>query len=116
MDGDKPFFERYKIESNAMIVESFDDGTFITGSDITRFELKDGVFGSGDGDRRSIATSITDDAVQFVPEVAGRRNSFRFERRSDGSWNAILDTPASGDTPAQQKVFEMRPWKPGQDG
>ena len=61
MDGDKPFFERYHIEETAMIVDSFADETVSKVEDTTRFELKNGEFGSGEGDKRSVATEITAD-------------------------------------------------------
>ena len=114
MDGDKPFFERYTVENDAMIVESFDDGTFAKSSDTTRFELRNGEFGSGDGDHRSVATSITENSIQFIPAVQGKGNMFRFERQTDGTWNAVLEWPATGDKPARQKVYKMQSWKPGQ--
>jgi hypothetical protein len=114
MVGDKPFFERYTIENDAMIVEGFEDGSFAKSNDTTRFELKNGEFGSGEGEQRSVATSITDNAVQFIPAVAGKGNRFRFERQTDGTWNAILEWLATNDKPARQKIYKMEPWKPGQ--
>src|SRR5688500_11544687 len=46
MDGDKPFYERYRIEENAMVVEGLkEDGT--PDGEPGRFELKDGEFGKG---------------------------------------------------------------------
>ena len=111
MDGDKPFYERYKIEETAMVVESLKaDGSVDGESD--RFELKDGEFGKGEGDRRSVASEITADHIQFVPAVPGKRNSFRFERQANNTWRAVLQWPAEGDKPASQKIYIMEPWKP----
>ncbi len=111
MDGDKPFFERYKIEENAMVVESLkEDGTLDGEPD--RFELKDGELGKGDGDKRSVASEITEDYIQFVPAVPGKGNNFRFERQSDGTWIAILEWPATDDKPAGRKIYKMEPWQP----
>jgi len=110
MDGDKPFFERYKIEESAMVVESFDDETFSTATDTDRFELKNGEFGKGEGDKRVGASEITADHIQFVPAVPGKSNNFRFERQPDGTWIAVLDWPANGDKPARQKIYKMEPW------
>jgi hypothetical protein len=110
MDGDKPFFERYKIEENAMVVESFDDETFSTPTDSDRFELKNGEFGKGDGDKRVGASEISDRHIQFVPAVPGKSNNFRFERQDDGTWIAVLDWPPSGDKPPRQKIYKMEPW------
>ena len=110
MDGDKPFFERYRIEDTAMVVESFKDETLREVTDTDRFELKDGEFGKGEGDKRSAASEITADYVQFVPAVPGRSNSFRFHRQPDGTWHALLEWPATADKPARQKVYKMEPW------
>ena len=111
MDGDKPFYERYKIEETAMVVESLKADGSVEGEP-DRFELKDGVFGKGEGDRRSVASEITADHIQFVPAVPGKRNSFRFERQANNTWRAVLQWPADGDKPASQKIYIMEPWKP----
>jgi hypothetical protein len=111
MDGDKPFYERYKIEETAMVVEGLNaDGT--RDGEPGRFELKDGEFGKGEGDRRSVASEITDDYVQFIPAVPDKGNRFRFERQSNGTWRAVLEWPAKADKPARQKIYIMEPWKP----
>ena len=44
MDGDKPFYERYKIEETAMVVETLKADGSVDGEP-DRFELKDGEFG-----------------------------------------------------------------------
>ena len=111
MDGDKPFYERYRIEGTAMIVEGLkEDGS--TDGEPGRFELKNGEFGKGDGEKRSAASEITDTFIQFVPAVPGKGNNFRFERQSDGTWMAILEWPATADKPARGKVYKMEPWQP----
>lgn len=111
MDGDKPFYERYKVEETALVVETLKaDGS--RDGDPDRFELKDGQFGKGEGDKRSAASEITADYIQFVPAVPGKLNRFRFERQSNGTWRAILDWPATADKPARQKIYIMEPWKP----
>ncbi len=108
MDGDKPFYERYRIEDTAMIVEGLkEDGS--ADGEPTRFELKDGEFGTGAGDKRSAATEIADTYVQFVPAVPGKGNSYRFERQSDGTWIALLEWTAADKTP-QKKIYKMEPW------
>lgn len=110
MDGDKPFYERYKIEETAMIVEGLkEDGS--ADGDPTRFELKNGEFGRGEGDKRAAATEIADSYIQFVPAVLGKGNSFRFERQSDGTWIALLEWTAADKSP-QKKIYKMEPWQP----
>ena len=111
MDGDKPFYERYKVEETAMVVETLKADGSVDGEP-DRFELKDGEFGKGVGDRRSAASEITADYIQFVPAVRGKLNNFRFERQSNNTWRAVLEWPAKGDKPAGQKIYIMEPWKP----
>jgi len=111
MDGDKPFYERYKIEETAMVVETLNADGSVKG-DPERFELKNGEFGKDEGDQRSIASEITDDYIQFVPFVPGKGNNFRFERQPNHTWRAVLDWPAKGDKPARQKIYIMEPLKP----
>ena len=111
MDGDKPFYERYKIEGTTLVVEGLKaDGS--PDGEPGRFELKNGEFGQGEGDKRSAASEITADYVQFVPPVGGKMNRFRFERQSNGTWRAVLEWPAKADKPARQKIYIMEPWKP----
>jgi hypothetical protein len=112
MDGEKPFFERYRIEETAMVVEGLTDESVSKVESTDRFELKDGEFGKGEGEKRSAASAITADYIQFVPAVPGRGNNFRFERQADGTWNAILEWPATAEKPARQKVYKMEPWPP----
>jgi hypothetical protein len=112
MDGDKPFYERYRIEGSTMVVEGLTDETVTKVESTDRFELKDGVFGKHDGDKGSAASSITADSIQFVPAVAGKGNNFRFERQADGTWNAILEWAATSEKPSRQKIYKMEPWPP----
>jgi hypothetical protein len=109
MDGDKPFFERYRIEETAMVVESLKEDSSADGEP-GRFELNGGEFGKGEGEKRSAASTITADSVQFVPAVPGKGNNFRFERQTDGIWHAILEWPATADKPTRQKIYKMERW------
>lgn len=111
MDGDKPFYERYKVEETALVVEGLNaDGSAKGAPD--RFELRDGEFGKDEGNNRSAASAITADYVQFVPAVPGKGNSFRFERQANGTWRAVLEWSANAKRPAGQKIYIMEPWKP----
>ena len=111
MDGDKPFYERYRFEGDSkMIVEGLEEGTLKV-TDASVYELKDGKFGhTDDKGRQSAATSITADAVQFAP-VNHNGNSYRFERQPDGTWRAVLEWPANANRAAGQKVYKMEPYK-----
>ena len=111
MDGDKPFYERYRIEETAMVVEVLKaDGS--PDGEPGRFELKNGEFGKDEGNNRSAASEITDDHIQFVPAVPDKGNTFRFERQSNGTWRAVLEWTAKANRPAGQKIYIMEPWKP----
>ena len=111
MDGDKPFYERYRVEETALVVETLNaDGS--AKGDPERFELKNGEFGKDEGNQRSVASEITADYIQFVPAVPGHGNSFRFERQPNNTWRAVLDWPAKADKPARQKIYIMEPFKP----
>jgi hypothetical protein len=117
MDGETPFYERYRLDGTTMVVESLDEKGNVKPDDTTRFELNaNGEFGptGKPDDRRAGASSITDSSVQFVPFPGSKGNSYRFEKRTDGKpgWNAVLEWPASGDKPARQKIYEMQPWSP----
>jgi len=112
-DIDKPFYERYKFENDATLaVESFEDEQFTKATDVSRFVLKDGEFGSTDAEsRRSAASAIDANSVTFEPVVKAR-NTFRFERESENSWKAILTWPATDKAPAGQRIYKMERWPP----
>ena len=111
MDGENPFYERYRIERAAMIVEGLkEDGS--PDGEPGRFELKNGEFGKTEGDRRSVASEISDTHIQFVPAPGSKGNNFRFEHQSDGTWIALLEWPAAADKPARRKMYKMEPWQP----
>jgi len=110
MDGNEPFFERYKVEQNAMVVETLKKDGSVDGPP-DRFELKNGEFRNGEGDKSSAATEITDTYIQFVPSVPGRGTSFRFTKQADG-WEALIDIPATPDRTARQKTYQMKAWYP----
>ena len=111
-DVEKPFFERYRLEGDsALVVEGFEDETLAKVSDTTRFELKDGEFGGGGEGAHWAASELTDDAVTFVP-IKGARNTFRWQKESDGTWKAVLDWPAADGKPARRRVYKMERWPP----
>jgi hypothetical protein len=110
MDGTTPFYERYKIDGTTMIVEGLKEDGSVDGEP-GRFELKNGEFGKGEGDKRSAASEITDDYIQFVPAGTAKSNSFRFHRQPDGTWHAILEWTNKEGTP-QKKIYKMERWQP----
>ena len=106
-DAEEPFFERYRFENETTLaVESFKDQTLSGADDVTRFELRDGVFGNGGEGARWVATGLDGDSVTFSP-VAKARNTFRWQRESADVWKAVLDYPASADKPARRRVYRM---------
>jgi hypothetical protein len=107
MDGDKPFFERYKIEDSAMVVETLKDETGKEVTESGRFELKNGEFGKEEGGRRAAASEIGEYFVQFVPAGESKGNSYRFERKGPDTWHAILEWPTAAGDSANKKVYVM---------
>jgi hypothetical protein len=106
-DVEEPFFERYRFESETTLaVESFKDQTLGKADDVTRFELRDGVFGNWGEGARWAATELGEGSVTFSP-VAKARNTFRWQRESADVWKAVLDYPASEGKPARQRVYRM---------
>jgi hypothetical protein len=99
-----PFFERYRFENETTLaVDGFPDEKLEKVDDTSRFELKDGLFGSS----YYVASSIDDTSVDFVPIAGKAKNSFRWERVSDNSWKAILKWPAEGGKPARDRIYNM---------
>jgi hypothetical protein len=106
-DQQKPFFERYRFESDSVLmVDSFEDETLKKVTETTRFELNDGEFGGGNEGARYVATWITDQGIEFGPAVKVK-NSFRWERESKDIWKATILLPANETKPARQFVYKM---------
>lgn len=106
---DKPFFERYKFENDTTLaVESFDSEKLDEVTGVSKFELKEGNFGSSSGDSGSVAVELTDSAVTFAP-LGKARNSFRWQRESADSWKAILAWRAADGSP-RERVYQMERW------
>jgi hypothetical protein len=104
-----PFYERYKFENDStLVVETLADETLSKVSDVSRFELKDGHFGSGNGDSGSVATALDDNSISFAP-VGKAGNYFRFLRESENSWKAILNWTAKDGT-AKELTYRMERW------
>lgn len=106
--GVPPFFERYRFESPTMLVVESLEGEKVTST--SRYELKDGEFGSGSDASRAVATALDDKSVTF--EFAARqRGSFRWERVGQDSWKAVLNWPATDTRPAGERVYQLERWK-----
>ncbi len=111
-----PFFEAIRFDGTTMIIETYADETMSKVTETARFELKDGEFGHTVDDQRSAASTITDTSVEFVPApvLPGgpvRGSTFRFEKRDDGTWNAVLGVPATSHRPASENAYKMEPFK-----
>lgn len=104
-DTQPPFFERYKFENDStLVVETLADETLSKVTDVSRFELKDGHFGSGTADSGSVATALDDNSITFAP--LGKGNFFRFQRESDNSWKAILNWTDKSGAP-KERIYNM---------
>ncbi len=98
-----PFLERYKFENDSsLVMEEIADESLSKVNSTTRYELKDGRFGTDS----AVATALDDTSVTFSP-VDPRRNSFRFQSDSKDSWTAILTLPARGTTPAKETIYKL---------
>lgn len=107
--GVATFYERYKFENDAtLVVETLTDETLSKVEDTSRFELKDGSFGHSEAESGSVATELDDRSITFAP-LGKARNSFRWERESENSWQAVLKwTDANG--AAQERTYQMERW------
>ena len=104
-----PFYERYKFENDStLVVETLTDETLTKVSDVSRFELKDGHFGSGTEDSGSVATALDNNSITFEP-LGKSRNSFRFQRESDNSWKAVLNWIDQNGA-AKERIYLMERW------
>lgn len=110
-DEQSPFYERYKFENaSTLVVETLADETLSKVTDVSRFELKEGHFGSGTNESGSVATALDDNSITFEP-LGKSGNSFRFQRESDNSWTAILNwTDKAG--VAKERIYHMVRWAP----
>ena len=105
-DIDKPFYERYKFESDTtLMVESFPDEKFEKATEVDRFVLKDGHFGKFGGESGSVASALDDNSITFEP-TGKARNSFRFQRESADTWKAILNWKEADGT-SKERVYKM---------
>jgi len=105
-DIDKPFYERYKFENDTtLVVESFADEKFDKVTDVSRFELKDGHFGSASEVAGSVATALDDNSITFEP-LGKAKNSFRWQRESADAWKAVLNWRDADGTP-KERVYRM---------
>jgi hypothetical protein len=105
-DTDKPFYERYKFENDTtLVVEGIADEKFEKVNDVSRFELKDGVFGKSRGESGSVAVAFDENSITFAP-LGKARNSFRFQRETADSWKAILTWKEADGTP-RERVYRM---------
>jgi hypothetical protein len=100
-----PFFERYKFENEStLVVETLEDESLSKVTDVSRFELKDGHFGSGTADSGSVAIALDDNSISFAP--LGKGNFFRFQRESSNSWKAILNWTDKNGAP-KERIYLM---------
>ena len=105
-DEQSPFYERYKFENaSTLVVETLADETLSKVTDVSRFELKDGHFGSGTNESGSVATALDDNSITFEP-LGKSGNSFRFQRESDNSWTAILNWTDKAGAP-KERIYHM---------
>jgi hypothetical protein len=106
-DVDKPFYERYRFEGDSvLLVEGYDDETFSKPTDVSRFELKDGQFGSAKEGARSVAIAFDENSITF-DRVAKTSNTFQWKRESSDLWTAIIKWQPKDSATAQQRIYKM---------
>jgi hypothetical protein len=99
--GVPPFFERYRLEESALVVESLENGKVTSTS---RFELRNGELWVTNGS--SVATVFDDKGITFE-FVQRNRGSYRWEHVSADQWKAILKWPASEKREAGERIYTM---------
>ena len=98
-----PFFERYRFENDStLVMEELADESLSKVNSTTRYELKDGRFGTD----RAVATALHDTSVTFSPLISGR-NSFKWQSESKDTWKAILTLPATAKAPAKETIYKL---------
>ena len=98
-----PFFERYRFENDStLVMEELADESLSKVNSTTRYELKDGRFGTD----RAVATALDDTSVTFSPLISGR-NSFTWQSESKDTWKAILTLPATAKAPAKETIYKL---------
>ena len=107
--GVPPFYERYKFANDStLIVETLADETLSKVDDVSRFELKDGLFGHSSVDSGSVATALDDSSITFE-SYGMAQNSFRWQRESGNSWKAILNWNDKNGAP-KERIYRMERW------
>lgn len=102
-----PFFERYRFENDTtLVMEELDDQNQQTVKSTTRYELKNGRFGTGE----AVATALDDKGITFSP-MNKNRNSFRWQTESKDVWKAILTLPATDRAPAKETIYMLERMK-----
>jgi hypothetical protein len=105
-DIDKPFYERYRFESDSvLVVEGYDDETFSKPTDTSLFELKEGHFGSADESAKSAAIAFDENSITFN-RTAKNSSTFQWKRESPDLWTAIIKWQANDGT-AKQRIYKM---------
>ena len=98
-----PFFERYRFENDStLVMEELADESLSKVNSTTRYELKDGRFGTD----RAVATALDDTSITFSPLISGR-NSFKWQSESRDTWKAILTLPATAKAPAKETIYKL---------
>lgn len=107
--GVESFYERYKFENDSTLaVETFDDETLSKVNDVSRFELKNGNFGSSTGESGSVAIALDENSITFAP-TGKARNAFRWQRENEDAWKAIL-TWTDKDGAPKERIYTMERW------
>ena len=102
--GVPTFYERYRFENpSTLIVETLENDKV---KDTSRFELKNGEFGSSANGASSVATGFDGKSITFA-NVGRAGSGWKWERMSDNQWRAVIFWPANATRAAGERIYTM---------
>jgi hypothetical protein len=92
MDGDKPFYEIYRVANDSTLeIISYEwNGKDSTKSSLTAISWKDGFYYLGDSLNWKV-TSIAADSIAMIPNYKAF-NDIVWKKTAENGWDAILDS------------------------
>ncbi|HXT69677.1 MAG TPA: hypothetical protein VN700_07975 [Vicinamibacterales bacterium] len=101
--GVPTFYERYRFEGTTLLVDTIEDDKV---KDTSRFELKNGEFGSGADPTRSVATAFDEKSITFA-NVGRAGSGWKWERVDANQWRAVIFLPATANRAAGERIYTM---------
>lgn len=102
--GVPTFYERYRFENpTTLIVDTLENDKV---KDTSRFELRNGEFGSSANGSSSVATAFDGTSITFA-NVGRAGSGWKWERVSENQWRAVIFWPASASRAAGERVYTL---------